>query len=208
MIWPVVLIPILIIVSLTASAMQIDADPRVIVSFMDKSLSPELDILSVATDISADNHLVFQVKTRGERTKGEVGDHLLLRILNGKTYGFLIPINQEDGDKVLMYESVLQHDSTVLPQALEMLRGNAVPVDLNAKRIVNGAEFVLPVDWVNFGEDFGFDAYTVKAHMQGNIVEITEIYDQAGKGRDGRNIFSAVTLLNKLCTPQRLRSSQ
>ncbi|BCT67688.1 DUF1292 domain-containing protein [Nitrosospira sp. NRS527] len=208
MIWPVVLIPILIIVSLTASAMQIDADPRVIVSFMDKSLSPELDILSVATDISADNHLVFQVKTRGERTKGEAGDHLLLRILNGKTYGFLIPINQEDGDKVLMYESVLQHDSTVLPQALEMSRGNAVPVDLNAKRIVNGAEFVLPVDWVNFGKDFDFDAYTVKAHMQGNIVEITEIYDQAGKGRDGRNTFSAVTLLNKLCTPQRLRSSQ
>ncbi|HEY9488033.1 MAG TPA: hypothetical protein VIQ51_06875 [Chryseosolibacter sp.] len=208
MIWPVALIPMLIIVSLTASAMQIDADPRVIVSFMDKSLSPELDILSVATDISANNHLVFQVKTRGERTNGEAGDHLLLSILNGKTYSFLIPINQEDGHKVLMYESMLQHDSAVLPQTLETSHGNSLPAGLNAKRIVNGAEFVLPVDWVNFSEDFGFDAYTVKTHMQGNIVEITEIYDQAGKGRGGRNIFSAVTLLNKLCTPQRLRSSQ
>ncbi|SOD39825.1 hypothetical protein [Nitrosovibrio sp. Nv4] len=208
MIWTVVLIPLLIIVSLTASAMQIEADPRVIVSFMDKSLSPELDILSVATDISADNHLVFQVKTRGERADGEAGDHLLLRILNGKIYSFLIPINKEDGDKILMYESALQHDNTVLPQALETLRGNASPVALNAKRIVNGAEFILPLDWVDFGENFGFDAYTVKAHLQGNIVEITEIYDQAGKGRGGPNIFSAVTLLNKLCTPQRLRSNQ
>src|SRR5687768_4406122 len=208
MIWTVVLIPLLLIVSLTASAMQIDADPRVIVSFMDKSLSPELDILSVATDISADNHLVFQVKTRGERADGEAGDHLLLRILNGKIYGFLIPINKEDGDKVLMYESALQHDNAVLPHALETSRGNAPPIGLNARRIVNGAEFILPVDWVDFGEDFGFDAYTVKAHMQGNIVEITEIYDQAGKGRGGRNIFSAVTLFNKLCTPQRLRSNQ
>lgn len=208
MIWTVVLIPLLLIVSLTASAMQIDADPRVIVSFMDKSLSPELDILSVATDISADNHLVFQVKTRGERADGEAGDHLLLRILNGKIYGFLIPINKKDGDKVLMYESAPQHDSAVLPQVLETSRGNARPVALNAKRIVNGAEFILPLDGIDFGENFGFDAYTVKAHLQGNIVEITEIYDQAGKGRSGRNIFSAVTLLNKLCTPQRLRSNQ
>ncbi|SEP01922.1 hypothetical protein [Nitrosovibrio sp. Nv6] len=208
MIWTVALIPLLLIVSLTASAMQIDADPRVIVSFMDKSLSPELDILSVATDISVDNHLVFQVKTRGERADGEAGDHLLLRILNGKIYGFLIPINKEDGDKVLMYESAPQHDGAILPQVLETSRGNARSVALNAKRIVNGAEFILPLDWVDFGENFGFDAYTVKAHVQGNIVEITEIYDQAGKGRGGRNIFSAVTLLNKLCTPQRLRSNQ
>ena len=208
MIWPIVLLPLLIIASFTASAMQIDADPRVIVSFMDKSLSPEFDILSVATEISADNHLVFQVKTRGERADGEAADHLLLRILHGKIYVFLIPINKEDGSKVLMYESALQHDKAVLPQVLETPRGNAPPVALNAKRIVNGAEFILPLDWVDFGEDFGFDAYTVKAHLQGNIVEIVKIYDQAGKGRDGNNIFSAVTLLNKLCTPRRLRSSQ
>lgn len=208
MIWPIVLLPLLIIASVTASAMQIDADPRVIVSFMDKSLSPELDILSVATDISADNHLVFQVKTRGERADGEARDHLLLRILHGKIYGFLIPINKEDGNKVLMYESALQHGSTELPQVLETSRGNTPAVALNANRIVNGAEFILPLDWVDFGEDFGFDAYTVKAHLQGNTVEITEIYDQAGKGRGEHNIFSAVTLLNKLCTPQRLRSNQ
>jgi hypothetical protein len=90
MIRPGVLLPLLMACSLTVSAMQIDTDPRTIVSFMDKALSPELDILSVATDISPDDHLVFQVKTRGERVEGEAGDHLLLRILHGRVYVFLV----------------------------------------------------------------------------------------------------------------------
>src|SRR5690606_28500656 len=179
MIRAVVLLPLLMIGALTASAMQIDADPRTIVSFMDKSLSPELDILSVATDISPDNHLVFQVKTRGERADGETADHLLLRILHRKVRAFLIPINKEGGAKVLAYESALQPDNPALPQALEVPRGNGLPAGLDARRIVNGAEFTLPIDWIDFGVDFGFDAYTVKVHRRGNIAEIVEIYDQA-----------------------------
>jgi hypothetical protein len=200
------LLPVLMVFSLTVSAMQIDADPRTIVSFMDKGLSPELDILSVATDISPDNHLVFQVKTRGERARGEAADHLLLRILHEKVYVLLVPINKGDGDKVLMYETVLQPDNTLLPDALKAPQESSLPAGLNARRIVNGAEFILPVDWIDFGKEFGFDAYTVSAQVQGDTLEISRIHDQAGKGRGGSSMFSAITLLNKLCTPQRLRS--
>jgi hypothetical protein len=202
------LLPLLMVCSLTVSAMQIDADPRTIVSFMDKSLPPELDILSVTTDISADNHLVFQVKTRGEREQGEVADHLLLRILHGKFYVFLVPINKGDSDKILMYESMLQPDHHVLPQVLEQSRENGAPGHLKVKRVAKGAEFMLPVDWIDFGKEFGFDAYTVSAKVQGDTLEISRVHDQAGKGGRGSNMFSAVTLLNKLCTPQRLQSSQ
>jgi hypothetical protein len=107
-----------------------------------------------------------------------------------------------------MYESVLQPDHHALPQVLEQSRENAVPGHLKVKRVARGAEFMLPVDWIDFGKEFGFDAYTVNAHVQGDTVEISRIYDQAGKGRSGSNTFSAVTLLNKLCTPQRLRSGR
>lgn len=206
MIRPGALLPLLMVFSLTVSAMQIDADPRTIVSFMDKALSPELDILSVATDISPDNHLVFQVKTRGEREQGEVADHLLLRILHGKVYVLLVPINKGDGDKVLMYESTLQPDYPLLPQVLEQSRENDMPRHLKVERVARGVEFTLPLEWIDFGKDFGFDAYTVSAHVQGDTLEISRVHDQAGKGRGGSNKFSAVTLLNKLCTPQRLRS--
>jgi hypothetical protein len=202
------LLPLLMVCSLTVSAMQINADPRTIVSFMDKSLPPELDILSVTTDISPDNHLVFQVKTRGEREQGEVADHLLLRILHGKVYVFLVPINKGDGDKILMYESMLQPDYHVLSQVLEQSRVNDMPGHLKVERVARGVEFTLPLEWIDFGKDFGFDAYTVSAHVQGGTLEISRVHDQAGKGRGGSNMFSAVTLLNKLCTPQRLRSSR
>lgn len=200
------LLPLLLISSLTASAMQIEADPRTIVSFMDKGLSPELDILSVTADISPDNHLVFQVKTRGERERGEAADHLMLRILHGKVYVFLIPINKENGNKVLMYESPLRPDYSLLPQVLEQSRENDMPCHLKVERVARGVEFTLPLDWIDFGKDFGFDAYTVSAQVQGDTLEISRVHDQAGKGRSGSNKFSAVTLLNKLCTPQRLRS--
>jgi hypothetical protein len=208
MIHPGALLPLLMVYSLTVSAMQIDADPRTIVSFMDKALSPELDILSVTTDVSPDNHLVFQVKTRGEREDGGAGDYLLLRILHGKTYVFLIPINKGDGNKILMYEGVLQSDHHVLPQVLEQSRENGIPGHLKVKRVSRGAEFIFPVDWIDFGKEFGFDAYTVSARVQRDTLKISRVYDQAGKGRSGNSTFSAITLLNKLCTPQRLRSGR
>ncbi|MCP5246522.1 MAG: hypothetical protein H6937_11490 [Burkholderiales bacterium] len=59
------------LISSPVSAMQIVADPRIIISFMDNSLPPELDILRVTTDVSEDNHLIFQVQTRGERINGK-----------------------------------------------------------------------------------------------------------------------------------------
>ena len=48
---------------LSVSAMQVDPDPRTIISPMDRSVSPELDILRVTADVSPDKRLVFQVKT-------------------------------------------------------------------------------------------------------------------------------------------------
>src|SRR5687768_17480835 len=113
--WTLVLLLLLMMIgNLPVSAMQMDADPRTIISSMDKSLSPALDILRVTTDISQDNHLVFQVKTRGEWIDGEDNNYLLLQILHEKTHVFLIPINKEKGDKVLIYEGTLQPENQAL----------------------------------------------------------------------------------------------
>lgn len=185
------------------SAMRIDADPRIIVSFMDKSLPPELDILQVTVDLSADNHLVFEVKTRGERVDGDGADYLLLHIRHGKARVLLIPVNQGKGDAIAMYESALQPGmQPALPRILEEPGSLA---GLGARRISRGAEFRVPLDWIDFGDTFGFDAYTVRADERQGILEIHQIYDQAGKGRDQERLPSAITLLNRLCTPQRLR---
>lgn len=202
--WPKVpiLLLVMIIGNLPVSAMQIDADPRTIISSMDKSLSPELDILRVTTDVSEDNQLVFQVKTRGERTDGEDNDYLLLQILHEKAHVFLIPINKEKGDKGLMYEGAFRPESGVL-DVFEEATEDDRQAGFNTKRIFRGTEFTVPVDWINFGVDFGFDVYTVRASMQGSTLKISKVYDQARKGRTEKKRFSAVTLLNKLCSPQR-----
>ncbi|MBA2483393.1 MAG: DUF1292 domain-containing protein, partial [Nitrosomonas sp.] len=88
--WILLLILLFMMVG-PVSAMRLDADPRSIISFLDKSLSPELDILRVKTDISPDNHLIFQVKTKGEWIGVNEHDYLLLQILHEKTYALLVP---------------------------------------------------------------------------------------------------------------------
>ena len=83
------------LITAPVSAMQIEADPRIIISFMDNSLPPELDILRVTTDVSEDNHLIFQVQTKGERVSGKNSDYILLNILHEKTYELIILLNKE-----------------------------------------------------------------------------------------------------------------
>ena len=88
---------------LSVSAMQVEPDPRMIISSMDRSVSPELDILRVTADVSPDNRLVFEVKTRGERIDGIDGggdDYLLLQILHEKAYVLFIPVSKKKGGRV------------------------------------------------------------------------------------------------------------
>lgn len=46
-----ILVAILFMVTKSVFSMTIDPDPRIIVSFMDKTISPELDILRVMAGI-------------------------------------------------------------------------------------------------------------------------------------------------------------
>ena len=194
--------------SLSVSAMQVDPDPRTIISPMDRSVSPQLDILRVTTDVSPDKRLVFQVKTRGEQIDGEDDDYLLLQILHEKAYVLFIPVSKEKGDRVLIYEGSLQLERHTLPKVLIASMEPSLKAGSDVRHIFRGAEFTVPVDWIDFGGDFSFDAYTVKASIQGNTMIVGNVYDQARKGRAGERRFSAITLLNKICTPRGLRSAQ
>lgn len=68
--------------------------------------------------------------------------------------------------------------------------------------MIRGAEFIVPLAWFNFGADLGFDAYAIQANIQGNQLQINKIYDQR-IGNKEIKLFSAITLLNKLCSPKR-----
>lgn len=182
-------------------AMQIDADPRTIISSMDKALLPELDILRVTTAISGDDQVVFQVKTRGERIDRDDGDYLLLQISGERAHILLIPINQPKGNG-LIYEGLLQPEGQRLPQTFNKADEKGLHPGFSAKHILHGGEFSIPVEWMDFGSDFSFDAYTVKADIRGNTLTIGEIHDWARKGREEKRI-SAIALLNKLCAPGR-----
>ncbi len=198
-----ILVPvILLIMTGPASAMQIEADPRSIVAFMDKSLSPELDILRVTTDISPDNHLIFQVKTRGERLQGENNDYLLLYIMQEKTYVLLLPINKGKESQVLVYERLPQSESNEVSRILGKFKEDKHSADFNATSIFRGGEFSIPLDWLDFNADFSFDAYTVQASIHGDTLQINKVYDQARKGRPEEKRFSAIALLNKICSPK------
>ena len=195
------LLILLLLMAGPAPAMRIDADPRAILSFMDKSLSPELDILRVTTDISPENHLVFQVKTKGVWDSGEDNNFLLLQIPHEKTYALLIPLNEEKEARVLIYEGDLQFESQLTSIAFR--ESETLHAGFVAKYIPRGAEFTVPLDWVNFGAEFSYDAYTVQAEIQENTLKISQVYDQARKGRPEEKRISAITLLNNICSPKK-----
>ncbi|HBV22086.1 MAG TPA: DUF1292 domain-containing protein [Nitrosomonas sp.] len=201
--WTVALFLQLLLMAVPVSAMQIEADPRTIISFMDKSLSPELDILRVTTDITPDNHLVFQVKTKAERISGEDSDYLLLSIQHEKTYALLIPLSKAEGENIRVYEGVLQPGSKLTSIKFKESGISRSHAGFVARHIVRGAEFIVPLDWINFGADFGFDAFTVQAEIQESTLQISKVYDQARKGRAEEKRISAITLLNNICSPKK-----
>ena len=188
------------------SAMNIYDDPRILLSYMDRSLAPEQDILRVTVNVTPDNHLVFQVKARGEQSGGEKNDHFLLRITNGNPYVLLVAIDKEKGDKVFVYEDVDESESNMLSE-LDIkpitFKVSNLQAEFSARHIRNGVEFSIPLDVINFGNNFGYDAYTVQASMQADTLQINEVYDQAGKGRGEAKQYAAITLLNKLCTTRK-----
>ena len=190
------------LITAPVSAMQIEADPRVIISFMDKSLPPELDILRVTTDVSEDNHLIFQVQTKGERINGKNNDYILLNILHEKTYALIIPLNTETEELLLVYEGELHPEKQLATIAFNKSELNKEHAGFSTRRINRGVEFTIPLDWINFGADLGFDAYTIQASIKGNALYIDEVYDQARRGPQEKRI-SAITLLNNICSPKK-----
>lgn len=193
----------LFLVTGPVSAMQIEADPRMIVSFMDKSLPPELDILRVTTDISEDNHLIFQVQTKGERISGENNDYVLLSIQHEKTYALIIPLNKRENETIQIYEGELHPEKQLTLIAFQESGISKEHAGFSAKHIDRGVEFTMPIDWINFGADFGFDAYTIEASVQGKALQINEVYDRARRGRSQVNQISAIKLLNSICSPKK-----
>lgn len=188
------------------SAMNIYDDPRILLSYMDRSLTPEQDILRVTANVTPDNHLVFQVKTRGEQSGGENSDYFLLRITNGKPYVLLVPIDKEKGDKVFMYEDALESENDMLSEPTVMpntFKASNLQAEFSAQHIRNGVEFSIPLDVINFGNNFGYDAYTVQANIQAHSLKIDEVYDQARKGSGEVKQYAAITLLNRLCATRK-----
>ena len=62
---PLLITALLLLAATSVNAMEINLDPRSIISSRDNSLSPELDILRVTTDISNDDQLLFRIRNRG-----------------------------------------------------------------------------------------------------------------------------------------------
>lgn len=188
------------------SAMNIYDDPRILLSYMDRSLTPEQDILRVTVNVTPDNHLVFQVKARGEQSGGENSDHFLLRITNGQSYVLLVPIDKEKDEKVFMYEDTLEPENNSLSEPAMMpitFKASILQAEFRARHIRNGVEFSIPLEVINLGNDFGYDAYTVQASIQAHTLQINKVYDQAGKGRGEVKQYAAITLLNKLCATRK-----
>ncbi|SER42634.1 hypothetical protein SAMN05421690_10268 [Nitrosomonas sp. Nm51] len=185
------------------SAMQLEADPRIIISFMDKSLPPELDILRVTADVSENNRLIFQVQTKGERASGEDSDYVMLHIQHEKAYALIIPLNRGADETVRVYEAALQPENQLIAITFKESRINREHAGFSVRRIDRGTEFTMPLGWINFGEDFGFDAYTIDASIQEDTLQINEIYDQARRGRAQVKQVSAITLLNNICSPKK-----
>ncbi|MBX3630732.1 MAG: DUF1292 domain-containing protein [Nitrosomonas sp.] len=198
----IVLFQLLLMIN-PAAGMRIDADPRMIISFMDRSLPPELDILRVTTDISEDNHLIFRVQIRGERISGDNNDYVLLNIQHEKTYVLMIPLSKEAGETIRIYEGELLPTNQLTSIAFTESDINSEHAGFSARHINRGVEFMVPLDWINFGADFGFDAYTISATIQKHVLHIDEIHDQARRGNLSINQVPAITLLNAICSPKK-----
>ncbi len=193
----------LILIVSPVFGMRIDADPRMIISFVDHSLPPELDILRVTTDLSEDNHLIFRIQTKGERISGDRNDYVVLNIQHEKTYAMIIPLNKEVDETIRIFEGKLLSSGQIISSPLEQSNISDEYPEFNAKHITRGVEFRIPLEWINFSADFSFDAYTISAKIQKQILYINKVYDQARRSNLSTSQISAITLLNAICSPKK-----
>ena len=177
-------------------------DPRVILSYMDKSLLGAQDILRVTTTIS-DDRLVFQVKTREQAQLPGENDYLLLQFWQNRSHQILIPLGAGRGDTVLSYVSDAGPDPTTHVLAPGELSNSSGSPSFTVRRIPRGVEFLVPVTWLDYSQELGFDAYTVRGKVGPTSFAIETIYDQAAKGHHGERFISPFMLLNKLCATRK-----
>jgi hypothetical protein len=175
-------------------------DPRVILSYMDRSLDGPQDILRVKTTITTENQLTFQVKTRAGESPTQVADYVLLEVQHERFYRYLLPLDPALGDQVLAYTAEQTTDSPLVAGTTLSQPGSSA---FRAGHIPNGVEYSVPLTWLDYGAKIAFDAYTLRGQILPEGFLIEEIYDRAAKGRQERRLVSPIMLLNNLCATRR-----
>ena len=193
---------LLLLAAKSVNAMEINRDPRSIISSRDNSLSPELDILRVTTDISNDDQLLFRIRNRGEAIEGNENNYYILNILHNKHYFLVVPLNAQQESTVSIYEASLDNPDLSLSQHYSSTQEKDLTVSMS--RIANGVILSVPIAWIDFSKNIGFDAYTAEITRQGDKMQVVHIYDQAIKSKAREKMFPAITLFNKLCAPKRI----
>ncbi len=199
---PLLITALLLLATTSVNAMEINLDPRSIISSRDNSISPELDILRVTTDISNDDQLLFRIRNRGEATKGNENNYFILNILHNKHYFLVVPLNAQQENNVSIYEASLDNQDLSLSQHYPLIQEKDLTVSMD--RIANGVTLSIPISWIDFSKNIGFDAYTAEIAKQGDKMQVVHIHDQAIKSKAREKMFPAITLFNKLCAPKRL----
>jgi len=178
-------------------------DPRVVLSFMDRSLQAAHDILRLTTRISGDEELVFQVKLRGEVAQTRGDEYVLLQLQHQRSHLWLVPLGSSEGGASLSY----QGDPFDLEGSRRISNGQldvaAAEAGFTARHIPHGVEFSIPLSWLDYGEEIGFDAYTVQGRPTETSFVIEEIYDRAIKGSMVERRVSPIMLLNNLCATRK-----
>ena len=94
-----------------AFAMSNYDDPRVLLSYMDRSLSGERDILRLTTTVADASYLVFEIKARTPEGGTNADDYLLLEVSQDKSHQLLIPIDPKLDDTVIDYRETIDFDA-------------------------------------------------------------------------------------------------
>ena len=199
---PLLITALLLLAATSVNAMEINLDPRSIISSRDNSLSPELDILRVTTDISNDDQLLFRIRNRGEAIEGNENNYYILNILHNKHYFLVVPLNAQQESTVSIYEASLDNPDLSLSQHYSSTQEKDLTVSMS--RIANGVILSVLIAWIDFSKNIGFDAYTAEITRQGDKMQVVHIYDQAIKSKAREKMFPAITLFNKLCAPKRI----
>ena len=199
---PLLITALLLLAATSVNAMEINLDPRSIISSRDNSLSPELDILRVTTDISNDDQLLFRRRNRGEAIEGNENNYYILNILHNNHYFLVVPLNAQQESTVSIYEASLDNPDLSLSQHYSSTQEKDLTVSMS--RIANGVILSVPIAWIDFSKNIGFDAYTAEITRQGDKMQVVHIYDQAIKSKAREKMFPAITLFNKLCAPKRI----